>query len=380
MRFFKLSFLKKNKFWLFVAFMIFSQLLYWFWLRKYVIAYFEPTIETTWFSTWVESIYPRLKVEKHRFEVSFFIKKSDQIAIRFFFLGTLFSVFLLPVFYTKIKSFFKKNTVYTQKISLGKQQFFVLYFLLSNVLLSNEWLEILTEYSQIANFYEPISFYKITSPSFPSLTFLSILFYSLRFISIIGVCLFLLSVFFQDRFSIKKIAFVTLILSAVFFIYLQGFLYGFGKIEHTYATWNWVCLLLPFWFYHTNFKNNNAKHHFVYQNYLLFIAIGLVYTSSGLEKLFIGGIEWLNGNALSEYLKNSPTHYGQYLSNYPVLIFLLSVLTIAWESCFLLILSQKKHIRLALIFVGICFHVGVYFFLGVGHYLSPWIWVYVFLL
>jgi hypothetical protein len=137
--------------------------------------------------------------------------------------------------------------------------------------------------------------------------------------------------------------------------------------------------------YQSNLKKcnvENDKHpiNLIPQNYLLFLAIGLIYTSSGLEKIFIGGLDWINGNALLSYLQSSPTDLGQNLSNYPFLITLLSIFTIVWEISFLFILHKNKYIRFTLIFIGICFHTGTYFFLYVGHYFSPWIWVYIFLL
>ncbi len=386
-----MNFIKRHKVWIIISLIVLSQLLYWFWIRNYTLAYFDSsldaTISTNWFSNLVESIYPRLKTEKYRFDATFFIKKSDQIATRFLFVSSILSILCIPTFYQKAKSYFISNSVYSQKVTQRSQYFLIVYFFVSNVLLSNQWLEILTEYSQIAVLYEPISFYKILSPCFPSLSFLKnsfLLFISLTFIGIIS-CLF--SFFFRKIIILKIILLSCIVLSSGLFIYLQGFLYDFGKTEHTYATWNWVCILLPFWFYQTNFTNPvldnlNSENNvlLISQNYLLFLAVGLIYTSSGLEKLFIGGFEWINGNALLSYLQHSPTELGQSLSDYPFLITLLSLLTIVWEISFLLILHKNKHIRFTLIFIGVCFHVGTYFFLGVGHYFSPWIWVYVFLL
>ena len=398
MHIFKLNFItrfiKKYRFWIIISLIILSQFLYWFWIRNYTLAYFDSnnSDSVTWFSDLVESLYPRLKTEKYRFDASFFIKKSDQIAIRFLFVSSIFSLFLIPKFYQKAKSFFSKNSVYSQKLTQKSQYSLIIYFLLSNVLLSNEWSEILTEYSQIAVLYKPISFYKILAPSFPSLPFLKNLFIFLKIITGIGILFCVLFLLFKKIVRLKIIVFFCVFVSSFLFIYLQGFLYGFGKIEHTYATWNWVCILLPFWLFNTwssvetpttagaGTTARNSSANLIPQNYLLFLAIGLVYTSSGLEKIFIGGIEWINGNALLSYLQNSPTELGQNLSNYPFLVMLLSLLTIIWETSFLLILHKNKYIRLTLIFIGICFHAGTYFFLYVGHYLSPWIWVYVFLL
>lgn len=381
-----MSFIKKNRFWIILSLLILSQFLYWFWIRNYTLAYFDSSQKdsVTWFSNLVENIYPRLKTEKYRFEAYFFIKKSDQIAIRFLFFSSIFSLFLLPKFYKKIKTLVLKKSVYSQQIRRKIQSFLIIYFLISNVLLSGEWLEILTEYHQVAVLYEAISFYKILSPSFPSLSFFKNSFIFLKIITGTGILFCFLYFFFRRINVFKIITFFCVIISSLLFIYLQGFLYGFGKIEHTYATWNWVCMLLPFWMYETNFKKFNLKNssgtNLISQNYLLFLAVGLIYMSSGLEKIFIGGWDWINGNALLSYLQNSPTELGQKLSHYPFLVTILSIFTISWEISFLLILHKNKYLRLTLIFIGICFHVGTYFFLYVGHYLSPWIWVYVFLL
>lgn len=379
---------KKYRLWIIFSLIIFgillSQLLYWFWIRNYTLAYFDSSQKNTltWFSELVEHLYPRLKTEKYRFDASFFIKKSDQIAIRFLFVSSVFSLFFIPKFYQKTKVFFIKNSVYSQRITRKTQYFLIIYFLISNILLSNEWLEILTEYSKIAPLYEPISFYKFVSPSFPSLSFLKNLFIFLKIITGIGISFCLLALLFRKRTLFKIVVLFCMVLSSVLFIYLQGFLYAFGKIEHTYATWNWVCILLPVWVYTCMWSSvgNRTTTDLIPQNYLLFLAIGLIYTSSGLEKIFIGGWDWINGNALLSYLQNSPTELGQNLSNYPFLVTFLSIITILWETSFLLILHKNKYIRFTLIFIGICFHVGVYFFMNVGHYFSPWIWVYVFLL
>lgn len=382
-------FIKKNLFWIFFFLILFSQILYWFWLRNYTLDYFASD-SVTWFSNLVENLYPRLKIEKHRFDASFFIKKSDQIAIRFLFVSSIFLLFLIPKFYKKAKSFVINNSVYSQKITQKNQLFLIIYFLISNVLLSADWLEILTEYSQIALLYEPISFYKLFSFTFPSLSFFENSFIFLKIITGIGISFCVFSLFFQRKILFKIMIFLCVVLSSVLFIYLQGFLYGFGKIEHTYATWNWVCILLPFWIFggvlslvrtSTTAKIETIKTaKLIPQNYLLFLAIGLVYTASGLEKIFIGGWDWINGNALLSYLQNSPTDLAQNLSDYPFIVFLLSLLTIIWETGFIFILHKNKYIKLTLLFIGICFHVSVYFFMNIGHYFSPWIWVYVFLL
>ncbi len=371
-------FRKKYRFWIIILLILLSQILYWFWIRNYTIDYFNSN-SATWFSNFVESIYPRLKIEKYRFDASFFITKSDQIAIRFLFVSSIFSLFFIPKFYQKARVFFINYSVYSEKVTQNRQYFLIIYFLVSNILLSKDWLEILTQYSQIAVLHESISFYKFLSPSFPSLSFLANSFIFLKIITGIGISLCLLSLFFRNNFLIKIVVVLCVTISSVLFIYLQGFLYGFGKIEHTYATWNWVCILFPCWIYRSNFIQSKLTD-LIPQNYLLFLAIGLIYTSSGLEKLFIGGLEWINGNALLSYLQNSPTELGQNLSHYPFLITLLSILTILWEISFMLILLKNKYSSFTLIFIGICFHAGTYFFLGVGHYLSPWVWVYVFLL
>jgi hypothetical protein len=104
-------------FWVVFSLIILSQLLYWFWIRNYTLAYFDPNFDSdqkdtlTWFSNLVESIYPRLKTEKYRFDASFFIKKSDQIAIRFLFVSSVFSLFLIPKFYQKTKIAFYELSI-----------------------------------------------------------------------------------------------------------------------------------------------------------------------------------------------------------------------------------------------------------------------------
>lgn len=392
MRILKVDFYRKNKLrsyahWLFIFLLILSQFLYWFWLRNYTLVYFDSNQKNsvTWFSDLAETMYPRLKTEKYRFEASFFIKKADQIAIRFLFVSGLFSLLLIPKFYQKAKIFFIKNSVYSEKITIIKQYFLIVYFLISNIFLSKEWLETLTEYHQIAVLYEPISFYQFLSPSFPSLQFFQYSFIFLKITTGIGISFIGLCLVFTQKIMFKVVVFFCVSINGILFIYLQGFLYGFGKIEHTYATWNWVCILLPFWIYQTNFKKSISEkkdpfNNLIPQNYLLFLAVGLIYTSAGLEKIFIGGWDWINGNALLSYLQNSPTDLGKKLSTYPLLVTILSIITILWETSFFLILHKNQYTRLVFIFIGICFHASTYFFLNVGHYFSPWIWVYIFLL
>lgn len=145
------------------------------------------------------------------------------------------------------------------------------------------------------------------------------------------------------------------ITAAVFFFFSQYFLYGWGKIDHTYATLNWVLLAWVF--------------PMPYTIRLMVLAIGATYTLAGVEKLLSSGIFWLADAPL--FLKMQATEAGKVLADFPYLVYLLFAGAWAFQFFALPIIMTGRYLRHWLV-TGLFFHLGTFLLFGAGAWLSPW--------
>lgn len=91
----------------------------------------------------------------------------------------------------------------------------------------------------------------------------------------------------------------------------------------------------------------------------------LIYLSAGISKLNHGGVDWLNGHTLAFYLSEDGiqwydgTGIGMWLTQYPSILSLLSVVTLAFELTFVIAVLFP---RLAWVYVvgGTAIHTGIY--------------------
>jgi len=155
---------------------------------------------------------------------------------------------------------------------------------------------------------------------------------------------------FQRRFNTQLRA-----TAALAFVYCQYLLYGWGKIDHTYATFN---LVLIAWVWPRGYTMR-----------LMVFGIGLTYTLAGVEKLLTSGFHWLA--AAPSYLRMQPTSLGLLVADYPWLAYALFGTAWLFQLLALPIIITKRWLNVWLV-VGVLFHLGTFLLMGAGAILSPW--------
>lgn len=299
--------------------------------------------------------YPRFLTEKHRFLPEFFLQKIQQIGFRMIFLGILGGIFLF--FFRQIISFFKPQQISKKQI-LYYQRYFTI-FLLWCVW---DWGFILYQLSELPLFYNPVfllRFFGKTNFSF----FWLICIYFLLIFSI-------LFVFFD-----KKPVFFSVIIFCTF-IFLQGYLYSFHKIDHTFAPVNMVCFVFIFLLS----EKPKTKENIVFSTYFLLciqLCIASCYTFAGIEKLLIGGTNWLIDAPLQYYLLGAEVPLGVWLAQSHTLCWLLGFGVLCWELGFVFAVFSKKILPF-FVLIGFLFHLGTYFLMNVGGFPHTWVCLYVF--
>lgn len=192
--------------WLFLI--LFSSWVYFFYARHLIIAFLEGKSEP-WFDSLLHFLYPRLLVERQRFDALFFLQKADQVFSRFILCQVLFmALYALFQSMESFRSFILNvlNTPTSQRNTAFHRKLFVLILLFSTA----DWIEVLGRMDYLRAFYHPIGLYQLWALPLPSLEIL----YLLYGIMVLGAVL----VFFQI-FPVLSSA-----ISVLLFILLQGFM------------------------------------------------------------------------------------------------------------------------------------------------------------
>ena len=156
--------------------------------------------------------------------------------------------------------------------------------------------------------------------------------------------------------------------------FLLSLFFGFGKIDHTYATLfagimgMIVCRISIF-----------QKQDTVDQGYRVFQAfIWSCYFFSGLEKISMSGFEWFQANHFETICKFHATDLCLAISTYP---FLGTAIMLAGISFQLLTPLQWRYPKWGYVnvFGGVVFHLGTWLLFDVGGWQSPWIIMLLFL-
>ncbi|MFN3316689.1 MAG: hypothetical protein ACK40K_07740, partial [Raineya sp.] len=265
-----------------IAFNILFQVFYWLYFREKISTmYYAENVEGFWAAV-VETFYPRFFVEKHRFDLSFFLAKTEQIVWRFALLSSV-----LAGLFVFLKRNFWENSFWNVVISRKKVLFLQILLALGWLYESFTWYNSLLRLSHLKELYEPCWLVRfIPFPDEEAVFYWFAVFY-----------LFLLLSF------VPRVASVFWSLSVILAIILLGFLYGFSKIDHTYATWLYVSMLLPFLL-----KNKNEVEAWALR--LMQCVVAMVYLQAGLEKLLISGWEWFLPQTLQSHLEAHPTTWG----------------------------------------------------------------------
>ncbi|MDX1904809.1 MAG: HTTM domain-containing protein, partial [Thermonemataceae bacterium] len=310
------------------------------------------TAVEAWFKILIEQIYPRFLTEKHRFDLDFFITKAEQVLLRF----TLLHFFSLLF----LHYLFKKEDLKFWNISISSSKVVFLQIWLSVVWAyeSLTWYKSLLRLGKASAFYEPYFLLKIFD--FPSETTLFWLF---------GALYLLLVLSFVPKISVWAWSTAVILL-----LILQGFLYGFGKIDHTYTTWAYVSTIFLFLLQEKNKSETNETNAWALR--LMQVVIAMVYLQTGIEKLLIGGLNWFEPATMQTHLLAHPTTIGLFLANSELICVLMSIFVMVLEIGFPLILFYPK-LKIPILLMGLAFHTGTFVLLGVGGFPSLWWLIYI---
>ncbi|GAB4128510.1 MAG: hypothetical protein OHK0045_02780 [Raineya sp.] len=324
------------------------QLFYWGYFRQEIHhIYTVERIEGFWASI-IKIFYPRFFVEKHRFDLNFFLQKTEQILWRLALVSV--SIAIILVFAKeKINYFFFNSKLIERK----KIVFLQIVLTCGWVYESFTWYKSLMRLSQVKDLYEPYLLLRfIPFPEAEALFFWFAIFY-----------LFLLLSF------VPRIAPIFWSLSVVLIIILLGFLYGFSKIDHTYATWLYVSMLLPFLL-------RNETQVDAWALGLMQWLVALVYLQAGLEKILISGWDWFSPSTLRSHLLLHPTAWGLKIADEPFLCVLGSIFMIVLQVGFVSILFFPR-LKYFFLPAGAFFHVATYLLMNIGGLISFWYLVYI---
>ena len=315
------------------------------------------------FVYWIELIYPRYFTEKHRFDPVFFLQKADQVIYRFSFV--LFSAISFIYFYFFNLGFQQKIIKFwDQKTSTKNINILRICYSIVSFYLVIDWIQIIQKIYVIRAFYQPVFLLKILGLPFPPLY-------------VLQICYGLLLISLALTFFNYKAVWASSIF-ALLFILIQGYFFSFHKLDHTYATYNFGVICMPFLLYQLVISKQKKSNSIpAWALIIIQFGIALAYFMAGLEKILISGLHWFSAETLLFYLNQHNSILYPFLNQYPVLASLLSFLVVAFEIGFILMFFFPRS-KFFFIVCGILFHWSTYAFLGVGGILSPWVLSYIF--
>ncbi|MBD0258562.1 MAG: hypothetical protein ICV83_22840 [Cytophagales bacterium] len=316
-----------------------------------------------WFQGLVNAAYPRLAVEKHRFEPAFFLRKADQVVLRFALVAGLLVTgrYLLgrrPAWWASLHAF-PNRPVPANRVRVLRILFYaaLLFF-------SHEWYFDLSARYGAAVFYKPLPLLRLLHLGFPPPPVLA------------ALCGLLWAACGLAMLNVRPVAAAGL--AAGLFVLLQAWLYSFEKMDHTYALLTYAALPMPFLLAERQRALREGQLlQAAWPLRLIQLVIGLVYLQTGLEKLLIGGPGWLHPETFRNYLYLHQAPLGLWVAGSDVLCVLLPALALGFELGFILVVFRPAW---AWVFLpaGVLFHAGTYLLLGVGWYFNGWIATYIF--
>lgn len=335
---------------------IFTSVIYIFFLRPLVAEVYEGQAPD-WFRELVNLAYPRFTVEKQRFELGFFQHKADQIILRFCLVLIPWAVVLLIYDTGRMMD--------RLSIRHGTKHFQALRLIFYLGLLAYTW-DWYLDFEQIVRmraFYKGVHIFRLIGLEVLSLE----VYYFLFAIYLLSLLMVLLNVW--------KIWFAAS--AALLFILFQGYLFSFEKIEHSYTTLSYAALLMPFLFYELEKQNGKTRQSFVL--FLIQLSIAGAYFLAGVEKLLSSGFTWASAETFRTYIYLHQQEVGQQIAKNDFLAHLLPWGALLFQLLSLFIVFYPRHKAIFLV-GGVIFHWGTRLLMGIGSFVSPWIFVYVFFL
>jgi hypothetical protein len=316
-----------------------------------------------WFQGLVNAAYPRLAVEKHRFEAAFFLRKADQVVLRFALVAGLLVTgrYLLgrrPAWWVSLHAFWNRP------VPVDRVRVLRILFYAALLFFSHEWYADLSARYGAAVFYKPLPLLRLLHLGFPPPPVLAVL------------CGLLWAACGLAMLNVWPVGAAGG--AAGLFVLLQAWLYSFEKMNHTYALLTYAALPMPWmlagW---QRARREGQPRQAAWPLRLIQLVIGLVYLQTGLEKLLIGGAGWLHPETFRNYLYLHQAPLGLWVAGSEVLCVVLPVLVVGFELGFILVVFRPAW---AWVFLpaGVLFHAGTYLLLGVGWYFNGWIATYIF--
>lgn len=297
-------------------------------------------------------LYPRLEVERTRLSTNFFIEKADQLVIRT-------SLCLFVIFFIYVNRYKKL----LPEVSTSKRNITVLrvLFYLGLMWAGREIFVDLISLQKLDDFYKPVLILKLLHVDLPGKA--AVVFITTGFFVF---CLLAL-------LDIKPV--ISSVIAILLFILYQAFLYSFEKVEHAYATINYVGFLMPFLLLEARINRTETYPSFFLS--LIILIVAGCYFLSGIEKLFTAGFHWLHPSNFQAYLLMHGTKAGIWLSSNNFLLILLPLASLLFQLSFLFVVWFPG-MRYILIPAGIVFHWGTVILFGISSFINPWIIPYIF--
>jgi hypothetical protein len=333
---------------------------YFFFLKPLIMLEYEG-LAPTWFHNVTHLLYPRFDIEKSRFNLAFFLSKTDQIVWR----GTVIASMATGLFfafkeYSGLRNYLRVSfldyKVSTKGTAILIKVFYIIFLFLGAEIILALWDNLI-----MSEFYKPIPILKLLPfPSRTAFIIISALF--------VGSCVFLIT-------GIKPL--FNACLSIIVFLYLVGLVFSFEKTDHGYATFTYAALLMPLLIYANKAASKNKEEK---QNgwalKMMYLLIGIAYLQSGLEKILISHWEWVRPETFKSYLLLHETSFGMWVFHQDVLTTILPFAALCFQLGFISTFFIDKA-KWFFIPAGILFHIGTYHLFDAGGYYSPWILVYV---
>ncbi|MCP4522476.1 MAG: hypothetical protein GY827_12415 [Cytophagales bacterium] len=321
-----------------------THIFYFAYLREQVGFLYEGKADT-WFQEIIEQVYPRFEVEKHRFNLSFFLEKSQQVILRV----SMFVLFLMMLLWVKTESIKK---YFNQKKDIQNEQYFRVLFYACVLIVSYDWFPSLLSLENMRPFYHPISFLKVFGEMPP-------IFFNLGIYLLMVIC----SILCIFNIQAKWISWIVI----TCFIYLHGLFCSFEKMNHVFTTFIYVGLLFPFSFHSQTSWNIQ----------LLRIAVCLTYFFAGTEKLLISQFAWVSPDTFRSYLLMHEAPLGLWVAKQDFLCYIFPSFALGFQLTFCLVLLFPKLTKWYLL-GGWGFHWGTTFLFGISWLTNPWLMPYLF--
>jgi len=247
-----------------------------------------------WLQGLVEELYPRLATERHRFDFHFFQQKAEQVLLR----GSLLVLLLLVLLQPEAAAF--RRRLSEGYITKGYARYLQGVFTLLLFCFTWDWPLIFEKLQAIRPFYQPLSLW-LRPFAFPTTACAT------------GLCV---AMWAAALYAFYCSSWYFSLGSVLLFLLLEAFLLSFQKFDHTWASFNYIALMMSS-LYAVAQASATSVPAWPWQ--MMRLAVAVVYVQAGCEKILIGGMAWLEADNLRTYLLMAGQPLGEWLAQYDVL-------------------------------------------------------------